>query len=114
MIPSARKRLFAFGAVGGVVLAAGHFMGELPEERTVEVRVADDRIDRIELTWQEDDETVHRTLLAPPFERPKSPVRLSDGPHRLQLSVQRGAESSYEERHVDVAEGAATIVIDVP
>lgn len=108
------KRLLAFVAVGAVVLAAGHFVDELPAERTVEVRVTDTGIDQIELEWQQDDETVHRTRLAPPFDGHKSSVRLSDGQHRLQLSTRRGAESSHEERQIEVAEGAATIVIDVP
>lgn len=107
-----RRRLLVFGLIAAAVLGVAEYATKLPSKRDVVVRVGDG-IDRVELVWHEGDAVVHRTELGPPFNNPKSPVHLSDGTHRLELSVQRGADVTHEERRIEVADGASEIVIEV-
>lgn len=104
-----------FGVIAVVVIAGAEFVTGLPSERTVEVRVRAADITRVELVWHEGEDTVHRTLLGPPFDAPsKSTVRLRDGAHRLELFISRRDGVERKERMIEVSDGAASIVIDVP
>ncbi len=107
--------MLVFGLVAAAVLGLGQLSADLPSERSVVVRVrSGERIDRVELAWQEDDKIVHRTLLAAPFQGGTSTVRLSDGQHGLKVSIYRGAEVSRQQRVVQVVDGARQIVIEIP
>ncbi len=108
------RRLAVFGAVGILVVAIGHFSGDLPAERQIEVRVTDPAVDRVQLSWKEGDEVLHRTTLAAPFGASRSAVQLSNGNHKLDISVRRGDDVRTKTRVIEVFEGSDHIVIDVP